>query len=84
MADEAADLTLYSTSHCQLCDDAEALLHHVPELVGRWVEVVDIAESDVLVERFGDHIPVLRSQRGQFLYWPFDIAQVRAFVVDFC
>lgn len=66
-------LILYSTSSCHLCELAEALI--APLLVNHpcTVEVIDIAESDELVERYGIRIPVLvRTDNGHELNWPFD------------
>ncbi|MAT93936.1 MAG: thioredoxin family protein [Halioglobus sp.] len=36
------------------------------------VEVVDISESDVLFERYGTRIPVLRHPDGREMDWPFE------------
>ncbi len=49
---------------------------------GLLVELVDIAESEVLSERYGLRIPVLRRiDTGEELDWPFDDAdQVAAFL----
>ncbi|MDP5052811.1 MAG: glutaredoxin family protein [Congregibacter sp.] len=54
-------LILYSTLGCHLCEEAEALLR-AEQAQGaelRW-EVIDIANSDALFERYGWLIPVLR------------------------
>ena len=48
---------------------------------GLMVELVDIADSDGLFERYGLLIPVLRRvDTGQELGWPFDTAQVVNFL----
>ena len=45
------------------------------------VDVVDIAQSEELVERFGTRIPVLRrSDTGQELDWPFTRDQLLTFL----
>ena len=43
---------------------------------------VDISASDALFDRYGLHIPVLRTDddAGRELYWPFDPEQLRAFL----
>ncbi len=53
-------LTLYSTSHCSLCDQALELLFSMPGLAGVQLEVIDVADDDSLLERYGEKIPVLR------------------------
>ena len=53
-------LTLYSTSHCSLCEQALDLLFSTPGLAGVQLQVVDVADDDALLERYGEKIPVLR------------------------
>ena len=53
-------LILYSTSHCSLCDQALELLFSMPGLAGVQLEVVDVADDDNLLSRYGENIPVLR------------------------
>tara|TARA_R110001592_G_scaffold240929_2_gene501219 strand:- start:39712 stop:39969 length:258 start_codon:yes stop_codon:yes gene_type:complete len=73
--------TLFSTSACHLCEVAEemliALCQQNPDIV---FEKVDISDSDMLFERYGIRIPVLRSERGEELGWPFTAVQLEAFV----
>jgi hypothetical protein len=48
---------------------------------GLMVELVDIAEDESLYERYSLQIPVLRRvDTGAELLWPFDDAQVVAFL----
>jgi glutaredoxin len=61
-------LILYGTSACHLCEIAAALLDAADV---RYREV-DISDSDVLFERYGITIPVLRHEDGRELNWPFD------------
>ncbi len=74
-------LVLYSTSGCHLCDVAEAMLKQLnPEIV--CYDIIDISESDELVERYGTRIPVLSDPapetkgEPQELGWPFDQEQL--------
>lgn len=71
---------LYGTSGCHLCELAEQQL--LPWVERGWqVELVDIAESDALLERFSLMIPVLeRVDAGQILPWPFDLYQLESFL----
>ncbi len=71
---------LYGTLGCHLCEVAEALLMPFVEH-GLLVELVDIAEDEILFERYGLLIPVLRrNDTGAELGWPFDAEQVVAFL----
>ncbi len=70
------NLVLYGTSACHLCELAEDLLRES----GRDFELVDIAGSDALFERYGVTIPVLRRDDGQELNWPFDAVALAQFL----
>ncbi len=68
-------LVLYATSGCHLCERAESVIR---EAVDRTVGSLDIADDEVLLERYGVRIPVLRRlDTGEELDWPFDAAAVR-------
>ena len=71
-------VTLLGTSGCHLCDVAERLVRRKAPELGFIVEKLDIASSDELVERYGISIPVLRTESGNELFWPFDDEQVRS------
>lgn len=78
-------LVLYSTLGCHLCGQAEQLLQALPLTGPLAVEVVDIADDDALVQRYGTRIPVLGWERegeriGAELDWPFNEAAVLAFI----
>lgn len=74
-------LLFYTTSQCHLCELAEALLVNTPMPAPIPVDVVDIAQSQELVERYGTRIPVLRrSDTGRELDWPFTRDQVITFL----
>ncbi|MBC3436152.1 glutaredoxin family protein [Pseudomonas sp. BW16M2] len=71
---------LFGTVGCHLCEVAEAVLMPFVEH-GLLVELVDIADSEALFERYGLSIPVLRRcDTGVELGWPFDAEQVVAFL----
>ena len=72
-------LVLYGTGGCHLCEQAEHLLQ--PWLSASLsIEVIDIAEDDVLLERYGISIPVLQREDGECLYWPFDAHTLALFL----
>ena len=68
-------LVLYSTDHCALCEEALDLLFSMPELRGLALRVVDVAEDDALLRRYGERIPVLRMD-GREVDAPIDQAKV--------
>jgi len=71
---------LFGTLGCHLCEVAEALLMPFVEH-GLLVELVDIADREEWVERYGLTIPVLRRcDSGEELNWPFDAEQVARFL----
>ena len=79
-ADAEPLYTLYGTSACHLCELAEELLvAHCRDNPAVAFEKVDISGSDVLFERYGVRIPVLRDAGGRELGWPFTAAQLREF-----
>lgn len=71
---------LFGTLGCHLCELAEDVLMPLVEH-GLMVELVDIAESESMVEAYGLRIPVLRRvDTSAELDWPFDADQVVAFL----
>jgi len=73
-------IVLYSTLDCHLCEQALALIE--PMLSADLVlTVVDISDSDALIERYGVRIPVIvRTDTGTELGWPFDDACLLRFL----
>lgn len=73
--------SLFGTSACHLCEQAQSLLESC-QRAGLEFEFVcvDISASDQLFERYGLTIPVLRHPQGRELFWPFDLAQLQSFV----
>lgn len=75
------ELLFYTTAQCHLCELAEALLVSTPMHQPIPVDVVDIAQSEQLVARYGTRIPVLRrSDSGNELDWPFTQDQLLTFL----
>lgn len=72
---------LYSTPGCHLCDIAREILCPLLTHFSLYLEEIDIAASDALIERYGVRIPVLKSpQHLDELGWPFDSAQATEFL----
>ena len=69
-------LILYSTEGCHLCESAERLLRSMPELRRTTVDVVDIVNDATLFARYGASIPVVATERGAELAWPFNADDV--------
>jgi hypothetical protein len=75
------ELIFFTTAQCHLCEVAEALLINTPLPEPIPVEAVDIAQSESLVNTYGERIPVLRrNDTGAELDWPFDQNQLLAFL----
>ena len=78
------ELTFFTTDGCHLCEEAKALLQKLlTQQPGRFqVEMVDIVESNDLVEQYGTRIPVvIRDDAQQDLGWPFDYHELQRFAV---
>ncbi|NLC09509.1 MAG: glutaredoxin family protein [Gammaproteobacteria bacterium] len=72
---------LFSTLGCHLCDEAEAILAPLLNVLPLQIEWVDIIEKEEWVERYGIHIPVvMRLDTQAELYWPFTTEQAYAFL----
>ena len=78
------NLYLYSTSHCHLCETAIALIlqlakAHKFKMIE--LKIVEIADNEKLLARYGLTIPVLQRQDTfAELNWPFSEADVVEFI----
>jgi hypothetical protein len=72
---------LYHTDGCHLCEQAEQLvvplLHSNDELL-----LIDIMSDEQLIADYQVSIPVLKSEQGQQLFWPFNAHDVRKFLAQ--
>ena len=75
-------LTLYSTSHCALCERALDLLIVSPEAAGMQLDVVDVTTDDELIKVYGARIPVLRLGNAE-LDAPFGARSLAEFLAPF-
>lgn len=66
-------IILYTTLGCHLCEQAKAQLYPVLEGRNAAIEEVDIADSEILMDRYGIRIPVVQCD-GAELDWPFTSA----------
>lgn len=74
---------LFSTLGCHLCELAEGLVAQEFSSHPQVWQVVDIAESEELMEQYGVRIPVLRCTRsGRELGWPFDEVSLHHWVAE--
>lgn len=72
---------LYSTPGCHLCEMASEIVQPLLSNYSLYLEEIDIAEADELIERYGVRIPVLKSPLHiEELGWPFDSEQVANFL----
>lgn len=71
------DIKLFGTESCHLCEQAEIVLRELEVETDH----IDIANDDVLMEKYGIRIPVLkRVDTGAELGWPFDAEAVERFL----
>ena len=64
-----------------MCELAQAIYQATLNPDFFFVETVDIAQSDALIESYGTRIPVLkRTEDNSELNWPFDAQQLMAFL----
>ncbi|MFM1896347.1 MAG: hypothetical protein RLZZ385_1421 [Pseudomonadota bacterium] len=72
---------LFTTVGCHLCEEAGQLLRVAGSQMPLQVLAVEISEDEVLVERYGIRIPVVRKiDDGSELGWPFDLQQLLVFL----
>lgn len=70
-------LIFYTTAGCHLCEYAAEMLEYLERESGLLVQVVDISESNELVDRYGIRIPVVKNPKNENeLGWPFSIEQL--------
>lgn len=70
-------VVLYTTVGCHLCEQARELVSTVaPDITPT---LVDVAEDDELLARYGERIPVLMKE-GRELGWPFGLLDVQQFL----
>ncbi len=75
------ELVLYSTTHCHLCERAEALIVNYCHAFN--LNIIDIADNDLLLAQYGTRIPVLLSiDNASELNWPFDEITLKEFLAN--
>ncbi|MDT4330485.1 glutaredoxin family protein [Methylomonas sp. MS20] len=74
-----AELILYGSDGCHLCEDAETLLARA----GAHFVKQEILNDDAVYQHYALRIPVLRDPAdGTELNWPFNAEQVAAFLAE--
>jgi len=68
------EVEFYTTDCCHLCEEAMLLCENFLQQGVINMNVIEIADSDKLMELYGIRIPVIkRLDSGNELGWPFDI-----------
>ncbi len=71
---------LYTTDGCHLCEQALAMLnYHNEKIKGFSIQLVEISDSDSLIEKYGIKIPVLAINANE-LAWPFDLQELEDWI----
>ena len=66
------ELTLYSTSHCHLCEEAETSLASISNQYDIKWNTIEITNNDELLEMYGVKIPVIKRADNDYeICWPF-------------
>lgn len=65
----------YHREHCHLCEEALALLQQAG--LADQVLMIDIDSDPELGVAYGLRIPVVETDDGRVLEWPFDVAALR-------
>lgn len=75
-------LLLYGTLGCHLCEQAEQLLTQAQQVMAIDWQSVDIALDENLMTQYGLQIPVLLTENGQRLNWPFSLLDIQRLQVS--
>lgn len=72
-------LILYTTSHCHLCEQAEAMLNIIASSDGiHWCSI-EIVDNELLLAAYATKIPVIKAANsGHEISWPFSISEILA------
>ena len=74
-------IRLYTTLGCHLCEEALLMLLQLQERgILLRVEEIEIADSDLMINRFGIRVPVIVREDDTELDWPFSIYEVEKFL----
>ena len=74
------NVQLFTTLGCHLCEQAHAqLLSLIDEGMDLSIELVEIADSEELMDRYGITIPVIQME-GRELGWPFSADALQTFL----
>ena len=74
----ASRVTLYSRPGCHLCVDARLVIERVCAELDERFEEINIDESPVLQQKYGEEIPVTLVDGRQHDFWRVDEARLRA------
>ncbi|MDP2152875.1 MAG: glutaredoxin family protein [Methylotenera sp.] len=66
-------LNIYTTSHCHLCEQAEAMLTSIMNDYDISWNSIEISDNEQLMETYGTKIPVIQIKGTDIeITWPFD------------
>jgi len=74
----SARVTLYSRPGCHLCEDARTTIARVCADLGEGYDEISIDDDPVLVEEYGEEIPVTLVDGRRHDFWRVDEARLRA------
>jgi hypothetical protein len=75
-------LNLFSTTHCHLCEQAEDIVRNLPQQDCLQLNIIEIADDNLMMGRYGNKIPVLqRDDTKVEINWPFSLEQVQRLIM---
>jgi glutaredoxin len=76
-------LTLYSTSHCHLCEQAYSLLVRLEKSTSITWQTIDITRDEKILLEYETRIPVIERQDNKIeLSWPFTYQDIQTFIAN--
>ena len=76
-------LTLYSRTHCHLCEEMIAGLRELRSRVAFTLDVIDVDRDPALAARFGMDVPVLAHGGRELCRHRMDVPSVAAYLGGF-
>ncbi|NQY51223.1 MAG: glutaredoxin family protein [Piscirickettsiaceae bacterium] len=71
-----AQIIIYTTAACHLCDIAKKLLVKANQHIPFDIINTEISNNKILVSLYGKKIPVIEFENGKKLDWPFRMGDI--------
>ncbi|MFC0236305.1 glutaredoxin family protein [Fictibacillus phosphorivorans] len=74
---------LYTKIHCPLCDEAHKLLQKLQQEISFTLELIDIYQDDLLLEKYGLMIPVIEVDGKEIHYGMISESKIKKALTNF-